>query len=444
MRKTSRTGREDKRLTITEQAAPTRRYAAYVLFMMVCLYTVNYVDRFLVAGLLEPIKADLDVSDTYMGFLIGPAFALFYTTAAIPIARLADRFSRVKIIAAGAVVWSLFTVMSGLVQSPAMFALARVGVGIGEAAFLAPAYSLLSDYYPPRRRAFAFAILNLGVYVGQISGLIGGAAIAEAYHWRAAFLSLGAPGVILGALAWWTVREPVRGRLDPPAATVERVTRPFLSVVQELWRTRSFRLIVLGTALGGFGGYGFGYWGPTLFARAFDLQLTEANARFGLAFGLSGLIGVLACGWISDQLAPKDRRWPLRLAAGGVFGSMMFMVAVSFAPGAGAATLLAIPAGILGGGWVVAVQSALQDLLPAGARATATSLWGFALTFAGLVGGVQFAGVMTDMFAAADGVQAIRPALALTLLACVPAAVFLVMAGRSLETDTEDLAKRLS
>ncbi|MEM9704737.1 MAG: MFS transporter [Pseudomonadota bacterium] len=414
-------------------------YAAYVLFMLLLLYTVNYVDRYLAAGLLEPIKASLDVSDTFMGFLIGPAFALFYTTIAIPIARLADERSRVMIISIGAVVWSAFTVLSGLSDKAWTFALARIGVGIGEAAFLAPAYSLLSDYFPPRRRAFAFAILNIGVYAGQISGLIGGAAIAEAYDWRMAFLLLGAPGVLLGALTWFTVREPARGRLDEKA-TAPSPAPALVTGLKTLWRTPSYRYMVIGSALGGFAGYGFGFWGPTLFARAFELGVTEANSRFGLSFGLSGLAGVLLCGWLSDRLASSDRRWPLRFAAGGVFLSMAFMILAAFSPSANLATFAAIPAGIFGGGWVVALQSAMQDVLPARVRATATSVWGFALAFSGLVGGVQFAGFATDMLAGAFDTQSIRYSLSLTLLASIPSAYCIIKAGESLENDTRALA----
>lgn len=172
---------------------PTRRYAWFVLVMMVLLYLLNYADRYVAVGLLEEIKKTFEVSDTYMGFLVGPAFAIIYTIFAIPIARFADKHNRVRIIAAGAVVWSLFTVLTGMAKTPGLFAAARIGVGIGEAAFLAPAFSLLADYFAPKRRALAFAILNFGVYFGQIFGLVGGAAIAEATHWRTAFVVLGAP-----------------------------------------------------------------------------------------------------------------------------------------------------------------------------------------------------------------------------------------------------------
>ena len=155
-------------MSLSDTTPQSKKYSWFVLLMMVLLYLVNVADRYLASGLLEEIKKTFEVSDTFMGFLVGPAFAVVYTLLAIPIARLADKRNRVKIIVIGAIVWSCFTVLSGIANTPWAFALSRLGVGVGEAAFLAPAFSLLSDYFPPKKRAFAFAILNFGVYFGQI------------------------------------------------------------------------------------------------------------------------------------------------------------------------------------------------------------------------------------------------------------------------------------
>lgn len=424
------------------QAAPSRLIAWWVLALMLLLYAANYMDRYLVAGLAESIRAELQVSDTYMGLMMGPAFAFFYSFAGIPLARYADRTSRVRVIVMGAFVWSVFTVASGFAPNAAWFAAARVGVGVGEAAFLAPAYSLLSDYFPMRRRGLAFAILNLGVYIGNIGGLVGGAAIAEAYDWRTAFVWLGLPGIALGVLTLLTVREPMKGRLDPAGAK-PKSKASFMRVAAALWSVASYRKLAIGAALGGFGGYTFGFWGPTLFARAFELNLTEANARFGFAFGLFGLAGVLLLGWLSDRLAPRDARWPARLSAIGVAGSALCMIGACYAPNANIATLFAVPAGILGGGWMVALQSSLQDLMPGTTRSTGTSILAFGLTFGGLVFGVQAAGVLTDLFSGAFGDQAVRHALAVILLACLPAGWLILSAADTLTQDAKDLAARI-
>lgn len=434
---------------MTETQPSSRKYAWFVLMMMVLLYMVNVADRYVASGLLEDIKKTFDVSDQFMGFLVGPAFAVVYTLLAIPIARFADRANRVRIIVAGAIVWSGFTVASGFAQTPWTFAAARLGVGVGEAAFLAPAFSLLSDYFPPKKRAFAFAILNFGVYFGQIFGLVGGAAIADAYHWRNAFLVLGAPGVLLGLMTLILVREPERGRLDREAADafydaeISDVPASFGVTVRALWARRSFRFMTMGTALGGFASYGFGIWAPTLFARAFNLSLTEANARYGGPSFVAGIIGALLLGVICDQLAAKDARWPFRLCAGGLFGFFVSMFALCFVNDITIATILTFPAGLMAGGWVIAMQSALQDLLPAKARATGSALWGFALTFTGLALGVWFVGVANDMLSGAYGDQAIRYSLALTLCAAIPSLILILMAGRTVAEDREILRKAL-
>lgn len=424
---------------------PRRGYAWFVLLMMILLYLVNVADRYLASGLLEEIKKTFEVSDTFMGLLVGPAFAIVYTLLAIPIARFADKNNRVKIICAGAVIWSGFTVVSGLVQTPWGFAAARLGVGIGEAAFLAPAFSLLSDYFPPKKRALAFALLNFGVYFGQIFGLVGGAAIAEASHWRNAFIYLGAPGVLLAVVTLIFVREPVRGRLDPDSTSTRDQSIPisFMQTVRALFAQRSFRFMTFGTACGGFASYAFGIWAPTLFARAFDLSLTEANFRYGAPSFVAGITGALALGVLCDKLASKDARWPFRLSSIGLVGFFTSMFVLCFVKDVNIATALCFPAGLLAGGWVIAMQSALQDLLPAKARATGTSIWAFALTFSGLAMGVLFTGMATDYFTAIHGVQGIRWAMAITLLPAIPAVVLILMAGRTVQSDRANLVQLL-
>ena len=422
-----------------DETEDKRGYAWFVLFMMLMLYMMNIIDRYVASGLLERIKESFEVSDSYMGFLVGPAFAIMYTLLALPIARFADRYNRVRIISIGAITWSFFTVLSGYTNTPETFAVARLGVGVGEAAFFAPAFSLLADYFKPGRRALAFAILNFGVYFGQLIGLAGGAAIADAYHWRIAFIVLGAPGIVLGIITWMVVKEPVRGRLDGAMATASDALLPIREALGALFGRKSFRYILLGSACGGFAGYGFGIWAPTLFHRVFDLTLTEASTRYGVPSVVAGLLGAVIIGLISDRLSARDRRWPLRLSAIGVVGSMAFMVAMCFAPTAEIATALAIPAGLLGGGWVVAVQASLQDLLPAKLRATATAFWGFALAFSGLALGVQFAGIATDYLVVTMGEDAIRYSLALTLSLCIPSSIFLILASLSLESDQKEL-----
>ncbi len=425
----------------TDKAPKTKRYAWLVLGMMVLLYFINYADRTLANALLEKIKETYQVSDTYMGFVIGPAFAFIYCLAAIPIARLADRKNRVHIIAAGAVVWSLFTMLSGLAKTPEMFAVSRFGVGIGEAAFLAPAYSLLSDYFPPKRRAFAFAIMNLGVYLGGAFGNIGGTQLAAAYDWQTTFLWLGGPGIILAVLTLLLVKEPERGRLDGDS-TSKKTTEPFSAVFKTLWSRPAFRNLTIAAFLGGFSTIAFGTWAVAMFERIFDISNESAGARYGGAAMLAGILGVLLMGYLCDRFAKNDVTAPYKFSAFGLLGFTIISIGMCFVSDVKNATILVYPASLLGAGWVVAVQAALQDVLPAELRATATSIWAFALTFAGLVLGVQVVGGINDYLAAEYGAGAIRYSMAITLLAGIPASWYIYRAGKTAADDRRILEAR--
>jgi len=421
----------------------TRRYAWFVLLMLVMLYFINYADRTLANALLEKIKETYQVSDTYMGFVIGPAFAFIYCLAAIPIARFADRHNRVRIIAIGAVVWSLFTMLSGLAKTPEMFAVSRFGVGIGEAAFLAPAYSLLSDYFPPKKRAFAFAIMNLGVYFGGAFGNIGGTAIAANYDWQTTFLWLGGPGILLAALTVLLVKEPERGRLDEGSGS-SKIQSSFKVVYGSLMATPAFKYLTIAAFLGGFSTIAFGSWAIAMFERIFDISNQSAGVRYGTAALLAGMAGVLLMGLLCDQFSKKDPRAPYILSSVGLFGFTLIAIAMCFSKDVGLATALIYPASILGAGWVVAVQAALQDLLPAELRATATSIWAFALTFAGLVLGVLVVGWANDYFSAQYGSDAIRYSMALTLLGGIPAAWYIYRAGKTADMDRKALSEQFT
>ena len=200
----------------TDDTRVSPGYSNYVLGLLFVVYVFNFIDRQVLSILLDDIKADIGVSDTYMGFLTGFAFALFYTFAGIPIARLADRSSRRTIIAVGLFIWSGMTAASGLVRNFTELALARVGVGIGEAAGSPPAHSLLSDYFPPERRATAMSIYATGVYVGVMLAFVGGGWLSEHFGWRSVYLTIGLSGIPLALLVRFTIRELPRGYSDAP------------------------------------------------------------------------------------------------------------------------------------------------------------------------------------------------------------------------------------
>lgn len=405
-----------------------------VLLILLGIALVNYGDRYLLAGLVEPIKAEFKVSDSFIGLLMGPAFALLYSLLAIPIARYADKASRIAIICAGCLIWSGFTILSGLATGPWMLALARVGVGIGEAAFQAPAYSLLAAYFLPEQRGRAFAIMTLAVYFGQYLGYRAGPEIATAYDWRTAFEVMGLAGIVLAVVAYTIVREPRRN-----AADLQIEHPPLVPLFKRLWATRSFRNMSLGMALGTLSGLSFGMWGPALFARAYALPITDANAIFGLAFGLPGLIGTLVFGVVADRLQKRGPQWLLFLSAGALTAASALIFAVTWAPSVEAARWLAIPSGLLGGGWSVGIMLALQYLMPDKFRATGTALGLLIINLIGYVLGPLIAGNISDLVSG-DPAYPLRVGLSVIIPTGFVGALLMWRGARTLAEDRDRLA----
>jgi MFS family permease len=395
-----------------EGALPRLTNRWVVLALLVLIAMLNYADRFLMSGLAEPIKRAFGIGDAMMGVLMGPAFALLYTVFTIPAARLADTRSRVLIIAGGCAVWSAFTALSGTATTPWLLALARVGVGIGEAAYQAPAAALVAAYFPIEQRGKALAILGTAIYFGQIAGFAGGPALAEAFTWRTAFHALGAAGLVVTAAAALIIREP--GRAGPVAAAPAPL--PFRAVLARITATPSVRLITLLMALGTLSGMTFGLWGPALFERAYGLSTKEAGTTFAFAFGLPGLVGMLLFGTLADHLTRRHRNAALTLAALSLAGTTTLILGIVWTDDLALARILAVPAGLLGGGWSVGVFATLQYLLPNAHRATGTGVVLLVTGFLGSVIGPVVAGQMSDWVAGPEaGAWGLRIGLSIAL-----------------------------
>lgn len=368
----------------------TNRWLALALILGIAV--LNYADRYLLSGLVGPIKAEFGLTDGFMGLLMGPAFALIYTIAAVPIARLADRTSRIAVVCAGCALWSFFTAITAFANDGYTLALARIGVGIGEAAYQAPSAALIAAYFPAHQRTRALAVVSSAIYLGQMTGMAGGPAIAAVYGWRAAFEILGAVGIVVAVTAWLMIREPAH---NPQANTV---IVPLRRLATKFARTASLRNMTLATGLGTLSGVTFGMWGPALFERAYGLSNAAAGQTFGLAFGLPGLFGMLAFGVIADRLAKRGPEWPLKLTALALGAATASVLAAIWMPTIALAQAVAIPAGLLGGGWAVGVISSLQSVLPEPHRSTGTAM---ALLVIGLFGnffGPWMAGLLSDLF----------------------------------------------
>lgn len=280
-------------------------YRVYVLLVLVLVYTFNFIDRQIVGILAPPIKADLGLTDTQLGLLGGLAFALLYTGLGIPIARLADRYNRVWIMTAALALWSGFTAACGFAQSYAQLFLARVGVGVGEAGGVAPAYSLVADYFPPEQRARALGVYSFGVPIGSAFGLFFGGLIASYVDWRTAFIVVGLAGLAIAPLFRATVREPARGGYDPPAA--QKSTPPLSDVLRALARKPSFWGISLGAASSSIMGYGLFFWLPSFFVRSHGLSLMQVSIFYGSITLIGGIVGIWMGGFLADRYGRRSR-----------------------------------------------------------------------------------------------------------------------------------------
>jgi predicted MFS family arabinose efflux permease len=426
------------RATTEVPAAPaeppvTAGYANYVLGLLFVVYVFNFVDRQILSILLDPIKADLGVSDTAMGFLTGLAFALFYTVAGIPIARWADRGTRRTIIALGLFVWSAMTACSGLARNFLQLALARIGVGIGEAAGSPPAHSLLADYFPPERRATALSIYGAGIYVGVMLGYLAGGWLSELFTWRVAFFVVGIPGILLAVVVRTTVREPRRGRTDSVSADDGHAD--LRQVARFLFSKRTFVLAAFAAGLTAFSGYGFGAWVPAFLGRVRGMGAGEIGTWIGLANGIGGAAGSILAGWAADRLGTRDPRWYLWVPALGTLLAIPMAMPFLLLGNQTVALSFYFPFCFFGSAFVGPVIAVTYLLVKLRMRALASAILLFILNLIGLGAGPQVVGVLNDLLAGRFGDGAVRQSLFIVNLLGVLAALLFFLAARSLKRD---------
>jgi predicted MFS family arabinose efflux permease len=407
--------------------------AWYALGLLFAVYTINLLDRQILSVLLEPIKAELGLSDSALGLLSGIAFALFYSTFGIPIAAWADRGSRRNVIALGLLVWSSATAVCGSARSfPQLFA-ARMCVGVGEAAGTPPAHSLLSDCFPPRWRARALAIYSMGGNVGIGLGYLAGGVLGDALGWRRTFLVVGLPGIALALLVRFTLREPRRGTIE--GRTDAAPPPPLLESLCHLLSLRAYRHICAATALYNVASYAYLAWIPTFLRRIHEMSGTELGVLYGPMLGIAGAIGSLAAGWLADWGARRDLRWLTWVPALAGLGALPFLIGFLWVDDARLAFLAYVPAATLTGMWTGPTYAAVQGLAPLRMRATASALLLFLLNFFGMGLGPWLVGSLNDRLELALGVEAIRYSLALVALAKAWGALHSWLGSRALRAE---------
>jgi len=305
-----------------ETASSAQRW--YVLIMMVLVYTLSIADRYVISTVLEPIRLELQLTDSGIAFLTGVALALFYVVLGFPLSWLIDRGNRRNIIAVCLVLWSAMTAFSGLAKNYAQLLISRIGVGVGEAGGTPGASSIISDYFPAARRPMALTVFSLGAPIGAWLGADIAGMINDAYNWRTVFLVLGIPGVLVGVLIYLTVKEPRRGRLDHKGG--DHAGASFLESMRFLWTQKSAVHVMVASALTALWGWGLMWWTPTFLIRNFEMTPGEAGAIVGPIHLVGGGLATLATGWWMAQPSMSDPRRIVRMM-GAIIG---FATIVSF------------------------------------------------------------------------------------------------------------------
>jgi MFS family permease len=384
------------------------RAGARVLAILLLAYIFNFIDRQIVGVLAVPIKADLALSDSELGLMGGIAFALFYSGLAIPIAWLADRKSRVNIIAVSVALWSAFTAACGLAQNFWQLFVARMGVGIGEAGGVAPSYALVSDYFPPARRARALAFFSLGIPIGSALGVFFGGWIATHLDWRSAFLIVGLAGLPAALFVKLGIREPVRGGFDTADGSASEGAPPFPIVAATLARSPSFWLLSFGAASGSILGYGLIFWLPSFFSRSFHLSLIEVSWFYGSIVLIGGVAGTWLGGWLGDRTGPASPGAYALVPAGCFLVAAPCFALGLFAPSLVVGWILFAVGQMLALAWLGPVIAAVQHIVPPNMRATASASFLFINNLIGIGFGIFFLGFMSDRMTAAHGDDALR------------------------------------
>jgi predicted MFS family arabinose efflux permease len=396
------------------QAVPaTREHGStgriwYVVFLLTVVNVFNYMDRMALAVLAPAVKKDLALTDAQLGLLVGLAFSLFYAVCGIPIARWADRGIRRNIIALALGTWSVMTALSGAAQNFWHLFLARVGVGAGEAGCLPPAWSILCDYVPLKRRPTIFAIHGFGLYAGMMVGMVLAGWLGQMIGWRWAFVVLGLPGIAIAFIVRFTLREPVRGSLDGGAT---KEVSPFGQTLVALWQCRTYRALIALYVLNGFVQYGLHQWWPSFYVRVFEFSLSSLGVSLGMAVGAGSGIGILLGGLLASKVAARDIRLPLIFGAVATALALPAALGSLFVPSPYVSMICVLLTSILWGVSNGPVAAALNSVVAPRMRATASAL---SVVFASVFGfalGPFCVGLLSDLLAPSLGTESLRYAL---------------------------------
>ncbi len=435
----------------SKSATPSKSYRTMVLLLLTLIYAFNFIDRQII-GILSPfIQADLELSNSQMGLLKGFLFALFYTVVGIPIAWLADRYSRVNIVSISVIAWSAFTALTGMANNFVQIGLARMGVGVGEAGGSPPSHSMISDLYPKEERSGALAVYALGIPLGLgFAYFVAGYALGNPnsnFSWRSLLIALGVAGIVLGIITRLLVREPVRGAQEKADQSAIQV--PFKEALKTLLSIKSWWAMCFGIAFASFVGYAVSAW-------QVDYLLPFDGSQGDAAYGFQNMMYVLAVanmifygggtffgGFLAQKLANKSVSYYAIVPAVSILICIPLVIGAFWVP---TTTLHLILGSILLfflGMYLGPSFAIAQTLAPINMRAMSTALFFLILNLIALGGGPTAVGFLADVFKEAHGqVHAIRLAVTICTFALVLSAISFFVAAKTLPSDWKAAQER--
>ena len=420
---------------------------SFLLLLLLIIFTFNFVDRQILALSLQSIKSEFGLSDTQAGFLTGMAFALFYSIMGIPIARWADTGNRSRVISITTALWSVMVIVCGLVGNFAQLLLARVGVAIGEAGAIPPAHSLIADHFPRSERARAVSIYMLGGPLSIIVGNFFGGGIIEAYGWRAAFIILGAPGLLFALLAHLCIRETRQNKVydkalnvDPrTASAVDSYEGPWWRPVVKLMRHRTFSHLTFAFTIFYFFGYGVSLWIPSFYIRSHGISISELGLWMAVIWGLGAGAGTYFGGWWASRYAQQNEQFQLAAASAVTAIYALVTPSIYIVPNKYLSFGLMGVSAFVVSSWSGPVFAILQTIVQARMRALAVAIIYFVANLVGMGLGPLVAGFASDILSAWFADQSLRYALALISPGFIWAAIHLRAASKSIKQDIAGL-----
>jgi MFS family permease len=415
----------------------SENYKWYVLFILTLVYALNFFDRQLIVILQEPIKAELNLSDTQLGLMTGLVFAIFYSIMGIPIARFADSNNRRNVIGIALAIWSLLTALTGYVQSFFQMLLVRIGVGIGETGGTPPSHSIIADYFPMEKRATAYAIYTMGVYFGLFLSFILGGYLESTIGWRNAFIYLGLPGILFAVFLVMTVKEPPRGYSEKGKNKI--ASKSVKETFQFLMTRKTFILVTIGSALHSFVGFGFANWMPSFLMRVHGMTLIEAGFGLAIAVGIGGALGALTGGILADRLIKKNRRWYMWLALITIITTVPFSLYTLFSSNGTAAVYCYFIPNFLFSFNTGSIIAVILGIVSFNMRATTSAIYFLVQTLVGMGLGPLVVGFLSDYFEPTYQETSLRYALFIVSLFYFISGYFYWKASFHLERELDEM-----